>query len=1061
MALPDKKIKQVKLPNNDVYQIVPEMLSDGTYAVELPTLTADDTFVVSSQTTSFVSNSGTSTDNAIARFDGTTGKIIQNSNVTIADTGSITIGGTWTGTSADNPYLSMGGYAKLTGNTSGSFTLAPSNTPTYIITTSELRPIGGKEGTVDLGSSNYKWRNLYLTNAVYTSKINNGGDIAIPTTSGTMALTSDPHIKTASVSGSTLTLTKEDNTTVTFSDTDTWRAIKVAGTEKIASSSSTALDFLNTGNVQFSYNNGLIANVSGSVGNADTVDNLHMLDQTYAYTQKLTITVGCVDAVVNTGLTESEIFALTGSNYGKLYLASDTGKYWRKKNTTTTASSANWRDDTTACTNSKALANQLTTEDAIYIKLDTKTQYYSRLPKFFVEAGYDNISGTTQITGFCRQQNQFEFTACSYNGNNLVGIYQPTANTNIYYFKFTKYRSSYGATASYDVAPVIYTNFNTGNAELTFIGKNHADYATVSGYNYITNVTYGIKGTAIYYDMLPQANNTYSLGNNNYKWKNLYVTGNISDGSNTITVANIASKAAIKDSTITIKQDGIADQTFTLNQSTSSTITLVGNLAAAQGGSSTTLVTTGDKYIWNNKQNALSTYTAYSSVGSATKIPVITTNTYGQVTNLSTVDVTSANDGRLDIYGGTTLKGSFTANQSTNLSVYITASDLGLDAALRYIGVAQTTQPTAGQYIKTSIDGTAYYVPVTTTGTATEVAAGKGNVIVVGTKEYVCNTAGTYGTNVFQEIGDESSYALKSIAVYGDNTYITGGGSLASNITLSHKTYTSSAAGAYKIGRDTGGHVIIGDALSASDVSALPASTKYGKSLSVSGTTVYLKDQDGNNLSSITTQDTTYTFASGTTSGAFTVTPAGGSAQTVSIYGLGSNAFNSTPIPTAYLSSASVNGNTLTITPASGTAITFTPTFTDYNQKVKAGAVTFGVDDEVNFVGSGIVSVTGNATDKSITISASHQSIKTLNTTASTAQSTNASEAIAGSGTITLHKVAKTGTYSDLIGLPTIPTVYDATLTITQNSSTVGTFAANASTASTINITTPQVLRYI
>ena len=45
----------------------------------------------------------------------------------------------------------------------------------------------------------------------------------------------------------------------------------------------------------------------------------------------------------------------------------------------------------------------------------------------------------------------------------------------------------------------------------------------------------------------------------------------------------------------------------------------------------------------------------------------------------------------------------------------------------------------------------------------------------------------------------------------------------------------------------------------------------------------------------------------------------------------------------------------------------------------------------------------------------------TLNTTASTAQTTSASEAL--SGNITLHKVAKTGTYSDLIGTPTIPTV--------------------------------------
>lgn len=45
----------------------------------------------------------------------------------------------------------------------------------------------------------------------------------------------------------------------------------------------------------------------------------------------------------------------------------------------------------------------------------------------------------------------------------------------------------------------------------------------------------------------------------------------------------------------------------------------------------------------------------------------------------------------------------------------------------------------------------------------------------------------------------------------------------------------------------------------------------------------------------------------------------------------------------------------------------------------------------------------------------------TLNTTATTAQATNASEALSGS--VTLHKVAKTGTYSDLIGAPSLATV--------------------------------------
>ena len=48
----------------------------------------------------------------------------------------------------------------------------------------------------------------------------------------------------------------------------------------------------------------------------------------------------------------------------------------------------------------------------------------------------------------------------------------------------------------------------------------------------------------------------------------------------------------------------------------------------------------------------------------------------------------------------------------------------------------------------------------------------------------MCNTAGTHGTNAFQEIGDESSYALKSILISA-GTGLTGGGSLEANRTLS------------------------------------------------------------------------------------------------------------------------------------------------------------------------------------------------------------------------------------------------------------------------------------
>lgn len=52
-----------------------------------------------------------------------------------------------------------------------------------------------------------------------------------------------------------------------------------------------------------------------------------------------------------------------------------------------------------------------------------------------------------------------------------------------------------------------------------------------------------------------------------------------------------------------------------------------------------------------------------------------------------------------------------------------------------------------------------------------------------------------------------------------------------------------------------------------------------------------------------------------------------------------------------------------------------------------------------------------------------------------------------------LAAVATSGAYSDLTGTPTIPTVNDATLTITQNGTSAGTFTANASSNATIALT--------
>lgn len=144
--------------------------------------------------------------------------------------------------------------------------------------------------------------------------------------------------------------------------------------------------------------------------------------------------------------------------------------------------------------------------------------------------------------------------------------------------------------------------------------------------------------------------------------------------------------------------------------------------------------------------------------------------------------------------------------------------------------------------------------------------------------------------------------------------------------------------------------------------------------------------------------NTTYTFTSTATSGAsFKVAPSGGTQQTVYIDGLGSAAFKA--------------------------------------------------------VSDFATAAQGAKADSALQ---SHQSIKTLNTNNTAAQTATASEAIAGSGTINLHKVSKTGSYNDLLNKPIIPTVGNGALTIKVGGkgdvSGTGSFTANQGSAGTITL---------
>lgn len=216
-------------------------------------------------------------------------------------------------------------------------------------------------------------------------------------------------------------------------------------------------------------------------------------------------------------------------------------------------------------------------------------------------------------------------------------------------------------------------------------------------------------------------------------------------------------------------------------------------------------------------------------------------------------------------------------------------------------------------------------------------------------------------------------------------------------------TYTYTEVGADKSGAASTAE---SNAKSYTDtkIAALPSDTDTQYQLVLSGHTLKLqsKAKDTTAWSDVSGQsftlpdnNTTYTFAEGTTSGAFTVTPSNGTATSVKVHGLGTAAYKATE------------------------------DFATAAQGAKA--------------------------DSAI------QSVKSLDTTATTAQATNASEAIQGDGKITLHKVSKTGSYTDLLNKPTIPSAAnDGALTIKVGAngdvSGTGTFTANQSSAGTITL---------
>lgn len=146
----------------------------------------------------------------------------------------------------------------------------------------------------------------------------------------------------------------------------------------------------------------------------------------------------------------------------------------------------------------------------------------------------------------------------------------------------------------------------------------------------------------------------------------------------------------------------------------------------------------------------------------------------------------------------------FNVNQDSDATLEWSLSDLGLTSAMHFKGTSLTALQDG------STTSTIKIKQHNTDTTGVSHNAADGDVVLYNGKEFVFSKL----ANAWYELGDQGSHALKTIKVEGDGTYITGGGTLEENRKLSHKTYTAVTEAAVKVGRDAGGHVVIGGALS-------------------------------------------------------------------------------------------------------------------------------------------------------------------------------------------------------------------------------------------------------
>ena len=304
-----------------------------------------------------------------------------------------------------------------------------------------------------------------------------------------------------------------------------------------------------------------------------------------------------------------------------------------------------------------------------------------------------------------------------------------------------------------DVLTIDHTTPGSGSAlTLTdgsgIAGTHGGSFDIITGINKDVNghITGAIKQTVT----LPSDNNTtysFSGGTN----KLYYTPSNGSQSSVTITPSLTVSASADDDDIVVLSggagANGVSYKATHAKKGPSSGFTCTNTITSISGGESKKI-----------------------------KLPQITVDEYGHVTagaeeeiSITIPSQVTPGNGKLTIKANGVSKGTFTANQSTNSDIDITAADLGLTGAIKFKGIVATLPTSYADY-------------------------DLGNVVLLSgsTKEYILTskTSDTVGT--WTELGDEGSHALKTVTVKGSGV-LGGGGDLSTNRTITHNEILGTA----------------------------------------------------------------------------------------------------------------------------------------------------------------------------------------------------------------------------------------------------------------------------